>query len=519
MLQQTRERTDDRRELGAGSAISFGGAAFSAAAGFVLVVVLGRTLGDAGAGVVFQVIAVFNIALAFGRVSMDSAALWLLPRLAMDRSASLASTAWGMVALSGLAGSLGAIAVIAWNAASRSADASELLAAIVTLPMAAMLMTALAATRALGGVLPYAAIGNVLLPGVRPLLILLAVTLGWGALGASIAWALPVIPALLLAFVVLAGLLRRQPAASPALGADDELPGSASIPRRVAGYAAPRVVSAVFEQLLIWGGVLVVAAVGTAADAGVYAAASRFIAAGMIVDTALRVVVAPMFSRMHHAGDQEQMGAVFRTATIWLLLFSTPIFLLLAVFAPLLLGITGPEFVRGAEVLAIMSLGTVLVLLAGNIHSVLIMGGRSGLAAANKFVVVAVNLALIPVLMPPLGLSGAAWAWVIATALDAMLATAQVRFALGIRLPLAAGVRPLAIGLLAVGVPALLARLWLGPSWPGLAVAAALGGAVFLVWCRVDRSRLELAALLRPSSAAPFAPPHRHGVTPRGNHA
>jgi len=523
VLQQTREQAADRRELGAGSAISFGGAAFSAGAGFVLVVVLGRTLGDSGAGIVFQVIAVFNIALAFGRVSMDSAALWLLPRLAMDRSAALASTAWGMVAVSGLAGSLGALAVIVWNAASHGPDASELLAAIVTLPVAAMLMTALAATRALGGVMPYAAIGNVLLPGARPLLVLLAVTLGWGTLGASIAWALPVIPALLLAFAVLSGLLRRRdalgPASSATVASPATRPASASIPRRIAGYAAPRVISAVFEQLLIWGGVLVVGAVASSADAGVYAAASRFIAAGMIVDTALRVVVAPMFSRMHHSGDRGQMRAVFRTATIWLLLFSTPIFLLLAVFAPLMLGITGPEFVRGAEVLAIMSLGTVLVLLAGNIHSVLIMGGRSGLAAANKFVVVAVNLALIPVLMPAFGLSGAAWAWVIATALDAALATLQVRFALGIRLPLTAGVRPLAIGVLTVGVPALLVRLWLGPSWLGLAVATVLGGAIFLVWCRMDRSRLELAALLRPSSATQPAPSDRHGVNPRGIHA
>ncbi|MBN9613880.1 MAG: polysaccharide biosynthesis protein, partial [Actinobacteria bacterium] len=317
------------------------------------------------------------------------------------------------------------------------------------------------------------------------------VLLGWGTLGASIVWAVPVIPALLLAFAVMARQLQRdrrdisETVRGGAPIAPVPVEQSGPIPRRVAAYAAPRVVSAVFEQLLIWGGVLVVGAVASAADAGVYAAASRFVAAGMIVDTALRVVVAPMFSRLHHAGDAGQLGSVFRTATTWLLLFSTPIFLLLAVFAPLMLGITGPEFVRGAEVLAIMSLGTILVLLAGNIHSVLIMGGRSGLAAVNKFVVVAVNLALIPLLMPVFGLAGAAWAWVVATALDALLATLQVRFALGIRLPLVAGVRPLAIGVLAVG------------------------GAIFLAWCRVDRSRLELAALLRPSSAARIAPPRR----------
>ena len=510
MLQQNSGHAQDRRELGAGSVISFGGAAFSAAAGFVLVIVLGRALGDSGAGVVFQVIAVFNIALAFGRVSMDSAAVWLLPRLKLERSTALPSTAWGMVAVSGLAGLIAAIAVIGWNLSTRGADSTELFAVIVTLPLAAMLMTGLAATRALGGVIPFSTIGNVLLPGLRPLLILGAVMAGWGVLGASIAWAVPVIPALLLAFLVMTrqlGKYRSTLADSSAAGPIvDATPttstfASGSIPRRIAGYAAPRVVSAIFEQVLVWGGVLMVGALASSADAGVYAAAARYVGAGMIIDTALRVVIAPMFSRLHHAGDFERLGSVFRTATIWLVLFSCPIFLLLAVFAPVMLGITGPEFVRGGEVLAIMSLGMLVVLLAGNIQSMLLMGGRSGLAAVNKGIAVAVNLALIPLLMPVMGIAGAAWAWVIATILDATLATVQVRFVQGIRLPHAAGLRPLLIGVLTVGLPALLVRIWLGPSWLGLVVAIAVCGSIFLAWCILNRSKLELTTLLPTGSA------------------
>lgn len=514
MLQQQRSaHAEDRRELGAGSAISFGGAAFSAAAGFVLVIVLGRALGDTGAGVVFQVIAVFNIALAFGRVSMDSTAVWLLPRLKLDRSRSLPSTAWGMVAVSGLAGLVGALAVIGWNAAAHGADANELLAVIVTLPLAAMLMTALATTRALGGVIPYSVIGNVLLPGLRPLLILGAVLLGWGALGASVAWAIPVIPALLLAFAVMIVQLRKyraQIAGSGAISSAAPAPPhpavTGSIPRRVAGYAAPRVFSSICEQVLVWGGVLVVGAMASAGDAGVYAAAARYVGAGMIIDTALRVVIAPMFSRLQHAGDAERLGSVFRTATIWLVLFSSPIFLLLAVFAPLMLGITGPEFVRGGDVLAIMSLGMLVVLLAGNIQSMLLMGGRSGLAALNKFIAVVVNLALIPLLLPSLGIVGAAWAWVAATIVDATLATLQVRFVQNIRLPHAAGLRPLLIGVLTVGAPALLVRLWLGPTWTGLIVAIAASGAIFLAWCALNRSKLELTALPFAGRRAPIHP-------------
>lgn len=498
MLQRMSADAEDRRELGAGSVISFGGAVFSAVAGFVLVIVLGRALGDSGAGVVFQIIAVFNIALAFGRASMDSAAVWLLPQLKLERSRSLPRAAWGMVAVSGLAGLAGALAVIVWSASTHRSDAAELLAVILALPLAAMLMTALATTRALGGVIPFSVIGNVLLPGLRPLLVLGAVLLGWGVFGASVAWAIPLIPALLLALIVLIAQLRKY--RSSFSGPQEFMPSpvsatTASIPRRVTGYAAPRVLSSIFEQVLVWGGVLMVGALASAGDAGVYAAAASFVGAGMIIDTALRVVIAPMFSRLQHARDMERLGSVFRTATIWLVLFSAPIFLLLAVFAPVVLGITGAEFVRGGDVLAAMSLGMLVVLLAGNIQSMLLMGGRSGLAAFNKFIAVVVYLGLIPLLLPSLGIVGAAWAWVAATIVDATLATLQVRFVQGIRLPHGAGLRPLLVGILTVGLPAVLIRLWLGPTWAGLIVAAVAGGAIFLTWCAFHRVTLELTAL------------------------
>lgn len=486
---------DDRRELGSGSRISFLGAAFSAAMGFVLVLVLGRSLGDAGAGVVFQAIAVFSIALAIGRAGMDSAAIWLLPRLAVDRNPALSPSAWGMVAVSGAAGLLSMLAVI-WYANSFAAEGSEVAAATVAvalaLPFGAMLLTALSATRALGGVAPYVLVGNTLLPGLRPVLVLGAVALGWSALGASAAWAVPVIPACVLACAVLFVRLRRSAASTSSVPA---VRGSSGIPGRVAKYAAPRLVSAVFEQLLVWGGVLVVGLLASSADAGVYAAASRFIAAGMIIDTALRVVVAPMFSRLQHRGDAARTGAVLRTATVWLVLFSGPIFIMIAVFSPVALSLFGPEFVRGATVLSVMSIGALMILLAGNIHSVLLMGGRSGWAAANKIIAVTANLGLIAVLMPTFGLIGAAWAWVIAGALDAALAAVQVRLLLRVPLPFIAGFRSLAVVAVTVGIPALLARLLIGPVWLAVAAALAVGAPAFSVWCRLDRSRLELDAL------------------------
>lgn len=483
--------TAARGELARGSALSFVGSATSAAMGLVLIVVLGRVLGDAGSGVVLQAVGAFTIALAVARFGMDSAAIWILPRLLEDDRAMIRQTGALLLAVSAVVGTVCAAVLVAGtmlvDAVNPGDPVAEALRSIAWfLPAASVMLTALSATRALGKVTAYVLVGNVALPTLRPLAILVAVGAGAGVTAATVAWALPLAPAVIGAVLLLGFQLRR-------LG-DAARPGylRSGVPARTVRYALPRVLSSSLEQLLIWLAVIVVGALAGPAAAGVYGAASRFVAAGMIVDTALRVVVSPMFSRLQHLGDKRELEEVYRTATVWLVLFSAPVYLLLAVFAPVALSLLGPSFADGEPVLIIMCAGAVITFLAGNIHSVLLMSGRSGLAALNKAIAVGVNIALLYLLVPLWGIAGAAVAWALACALDAALATWQVRTVLHTRVSPAPGLYPLLVALLSVGVPALAARLVLGPTWLGLIVAAALGAVLLLSWCRFDRRRLHL---------------------------
>lgn len=493
--------TTARGELARGGAVSFAGSAVSAVMGLVLIVVLGRLLGDTGSGVVLQAVGAFTIALGFARFGMDSSAIWILPRQLDDGRHLLRKTSAFLLltsAVAGLvcAGVLFAGALVVQSQHPDDPVAAALLAIVWLLPVASVMLTALSATRALGKVNAYVLVGNVLLPSLRPLAIAAVVGAGAGAVGASVAWALPLVPAAIAAVAVVLFQLRR-------LGRASE-PGflRSGVPGRTLRYAVPRVISSGLEQLLIWLAVIVVGVLAGPAAAGVYGSASRFVAAGMIIDTALRVVVAPMFSQMLHREDRRDLESVYRTATVWLVLFSTPVYILLAVFAPVALSLLGDSFADGEPVLIVMSIGSIITFLAGNIHSVLLMSGRSGLAAANKAIAVGVNVGLLYLLVPLWGITGAAIAWAIACALDAALAALQVRFVLKLRVSPIAGLYPLAVALVTVGVPALLFRLLLGATWLGLIGAGVVGVALFLVWCRIDRRRLHLEDLRRPGTGS-----------------
>lgn len=491
--------TTARGELARGGALSFVGSAVSAVMGLVLIIVLGQMLGDAGSGVVLQAVGAFSIALGVARFGMDSAAIWILPRQLDDGRDLLRPTGAFLILVSAVAGLASAVVLFVGVLIVEAQNPGDPVTAAIRsvvwfLPVASVMLTALSATRALGKVNAYVLVGNVLLPSLRPVAIAAAVGIGAGAVGAAVAWALPLLPAAIAATAVMLFQLRRLGVASA--------PGylRSGVPGRTIRYALPRVLSSGLEQLLIWVAVIIVGSIAGPAAAGVYGSASRFVAAGMIVDTALRVVVSPMFSKMLHRDDTRELESVYRTATVWLVLFSSPVYVLLAVFAPVALSLLGDSFADGQTVLIVMSVGSIVTFLAGNIHSVLLMSGRSGLAAMNKAIAVGVNVGLIYLLVPLWGITGAAIAWAVACALDAALASIQVRFVLGLRVSPLPGLYPLIVALVTFGIPAIALRLLVGATWLGLIAAAVIGAVLFLAWCRIDRRRLHLHELRRPPS-------------------
>ncbi|KGM09875.1 lipopolysaccharide biosynthesis protein [Cellulomonas bogoriensis] len=492
----TSDRAEQTRDLARSGAVSFVGAAGSAALGFALTVVLARSLGEVGSGVVLQMVGVFAIAMSLAKLGMDSVAVWLMPRL--DDPQEIRGCLTFMAAVAAACGTVAGLLVVVTArglVGAGSTGTDELVRALHAvgwfLPVGVLVLVLLAATRGLGGVLPYVAVGSLGLPAARPVLVLLVVGAGGSAVAASLAWAAPLPVAMLAALLVLRSQVRRREA-----GTRGPWWPRRSRRRAVVRYALPRTASAGLEQSVLWLDVLLVGAIAGTAAAGVYGAASRLVMAGLVVDTAVRVVVSPRFSGLLHHGRLADLQDLYRTAATWLVLFSTPVYVVLAVFGSVVLGWFGPGFAAGAPVLVILSVGAVVALAAGNVHSVLLMSGHSGWAALNKAVVVVLNVVGNLVLIPYLGLAGAAITWAVSMVVDAALAAVQVRILVGVVVELRAVAYGLAVALLTVGGPALAARLLVGADGAGLAVAVATGAVALATWCLLDRRRLHLDQLL-----------------------
>lgn len=495
-------RQSEVRSAAKGGAVTLGGSALSALLGFALNLMLARELGPHGAGIVLQSIAVFTIALSFGKLGLDTTAVWCLPRYLIAEREKVKPALVGLLVPALVAslvvdGILVALVEIPGLHIFSGDVHRAILVAAVFLPPATVMTVGLAATRAFGGVVPFNVIGNVVVPGIRIPLLLVVVGLGGAATAASFSWSVPWLLGAVATLVIVARQVRRRTDLAPMPWRRDR-----AVSREIYRYSLPRSVMASMEQAILWLDVILVGSMLGATQSGIYGSAARFVSAGVVAFTALRIVVAPRFSAMIAAREIDSLSHLYLTTTRWIVLFGSPAYLVLAFFAKTVLAWFGPKFVPGATAMTILCVGSIAILAAGNVQSLLLMSGRIGLGVANKLTVLAFNLGLNLWLIPKVGITGAAISWALSMVLDTVLAAIQVRRTTGLSLSPGATSASLAAVCLCVAVPCAAVVLVLGQGNGPLVLATVVSGVLLLGYCAVDRHRLELTdlAMLRRGS-------------------
>jgi O-antigen/teichoic acid export membrane protein len=490
--------------LAASSVVALAGAVTSSLLGFALVAVVGRGLGVADTGIFFQVVGWFMVTVALLRCGADTGLLRTLAQQRVDnRVADIRQTL--LVALVPLgAVLLGAAVTVhlaapglaAWAGGSGATQEANLVAALGwCVPPAVVLLVLMGALRGLGSIIGFTLVQNVALPGLRLALVSAVLVLGVGGLPAVLtAWVTPLPILAVVAAVAVARGVRRLAVAG--LRDASRSPSHRTAARGFWGFSAARGVAAFLETLLEWSDVLIVAALLSPAEAGIYAVVTRVVRAGLVVETATRVAVAPRIAALLGHDDRVAASVIFTGVTRGVVLVAWPFFFLLIVFAPAVLGLFGEGFTAGAVVMSVLAGAMMVTIAAGMVQSLLLMGGRSHYQMANKFAAlvtsVAINLSLVPVV----GLAGAALAAVAALAVDTGLAAHQVRRRMGIVLELRALALPVLLtGAFAAGC--VLVRVTVGGGLDALAAAVLIVGPAYLGLVATLQRRLRLGELVR----------------------
>lgn len=495
-----------------GGALNLVGAFTYGLTNALLLVVVANALGDARMGQFVLAIAVFNIAVkvaelgaSTGFVRMVSAALVLgragqLPALVVS----------GLVPVA-VAGSL--IGGACWLAADPLGDlvAKEGAAGVTSMlrillpfvPLAALYSVVVQGTRGFGTMRPQTLIEKSGRAAVQLAAVAAVLAVGAGPQGLALAWVLPTVGATAPAALWFRALARRAMADPVTAPPDAEPVERRAVGRAFWSFAAPRAMSQVFQVTVLWFDVLFIGALLGDGPAGVYAAATRFLIVGTFLSEAIMQVVAPQISGLVAGGHRRRAQQVYQAATAWQVVLVWPVFLGVVAFAPVLLGIYGAGFGGGAGALTILAATMLVTTLFGPSDTVILMSGRSRLSLVNTVVSVTLNLGGNIVLIPRIGLEGAALSWAASMLAVSLLPAVQAWRNLHLHPFGQATVASAAVAAVTVGVPCLVLRVAFGPTLGAFAAAVVVGGTAFagVAWLRREQLGLaELGRALRPGS-------------------
>ncbi|MEU4476539.1 polysaccharide biosynthesis C-terminal domain-containing protein [Micromonospora sp. NPDC023966] len=479
------------------------GVAVAAVAGFGLNIVVARGWSMADAGLFFAATSAFMIAYAAARLGTGIGSVYFISRYRTlgQPERIRASVLVGLLPLL-LVGVL--VAVVGWLLTPQVVELTfaepvpgavpALRALLLFVPVAALCDFALAACRGFGKMRPLLLIERLGRNVLQLLAVLLAATLGLSATTAlPLAWALPYVPAALLAAIWLARLVRR---AERAAGPERPRPVGW---REEFGpywrYSGPRALSGLAQMVVQRLDIVLLGALRGLSEAALYTAATRFLTLGQLSGQALSTAVQHRLAEHLAREDRAAAGRLYQAATGWLVLLTWPAYLLFASFAGPMLALFGSGYDAGRTVTVYLALTMLVATGCGMVDTVLNMAGKTAWTFYNALSGTLVNVVANVLLIPHYGIMGAAVAWSASILITNLVPLVQLHRAFRLH-PFGPGTLTGAgLALACFGVPSLVLHTLTDPGVVALLVVAVLGAAGYAAAAWRLRGVLQLDAL------------------------
>jgi O-antigen/teichoic acid export membrane protein len=185
---------------------------------------------------------------------------------------------------------------------------------------------------------------------------------------------------------------------------------------------------------LVWLDTLVLGIYRPSDEVGVYQVATRLVALATLGSVPIASAFAPRITKMIKRQDWANLAAAYSATTTWSTRLAVPGLALCLVVPGPLLGLFGDQYTTAAAVTVILVVGKLVESATGPCGMVLNMSSRVGLNAANNVLALALNIGLNVLLIPRMGLIGAAIAWSVSLVLVNLARLVEVRATIGLRL-------------------------------------------------------------------------------------
>ncbi len=506
---------DTRRHLthiARGGALGLFGAGISATAGFVLVLIVTNLYDARTAGLFFTATSLFLLLLAVSTLGTETGLIRFLLRYeAQGRHGDIPSTLY--TAYRTTLGSSVLVGLVVFVFAEPLADligldgqgaSSSLRVLAVVLPFATWNALSMAGTRAFGRMRTTVVVDQIGRSAAQPLFVMLVALAGADLLGLTLAWAVPYA----LAAVITSRVFRMFLARRGTFQHTEPTKSHRELRREFWRFTWPRSITRISQMAIQRLDIILIAALRSPMEAAIYTAATRFVALGQFGTQAIQQVVQPKFTALLAKEETESLKDVYQISAAWSMALAWPMYVVVGSAPLAYLAIFGPEYAAdGVTVVVLMTAAMLFAVATGPADTLLLMSGRSGLSLINSLTALALDIVLCVVLIPRMGITGAAVAWAVAVSTRCILAVVQTRATMRIVSFGPAALAVAAANIVCFALPLLvLGRLTdVGPGILALALLACVPAYALALWLARRVLMLEvLRGMLRrgPTPAA-----------------
>jgi O-antigen/teichoic acid export membrane protein len=178
--------------------------------------------------------------------------------------------------------------------------------------------------------------------------------------------------------------------------------------RALLSFSWPLLLTSLLDRSNIQTETLVLGALLASGQVGIYYVGQRATILITAIFLAFNAITAPMMADLYGRGEHDRLAGLFKTTTRWGATLCLPVLILFLTTSREIMGVFGEGFLAGAAVLQVLSVAQFINVLTGPAGWLLIMTGHPRLNLLNTCLSLALNIGFALLLIPRLGILGAA---------------------------------------------------------------------------------------------------------------
>ncbi|WP_066358651.1 flippase [Aliarcobacter cryaerophilus] len=184
---------------------------------------------------------------------------------------------------------------------------------------------------------------------------------------------------------------------------------------KILAYSYPMLLTSSMMFLMGYSDVFMISYYLDEYQVGIYSACVKLSFAVIFILASINGFIAPKISQAYSNGEKHKINAIYKSSIKLILLFTTPIFILLYIFPEFFLGLFGSEFLTATTTLIIINTAFLINAIFGSVGYILNMTDNQKFVSKVIFICLLLNMIFNLILIPLYGIDGAAIATVIST--------------------------------------------------------------------------------------------------------